>query len=223
MHIADFSLGMLGANGVAAGGVPLACGAALTAKLKSTGQIAVAFLGDGGANQGAFAESLCLAAVWELPVVFVVEDNGYAQATGSSYHLRGVDVAERATAFGIPTSVVDGRDFFGVYAAAGQAIERARAGDGPSLIECKAMRFYGHMEGWDAQRYRPEGETDRLRADDDPLRLFTDHALGHGLLTEEDLAEVEGQVLAMIETAAAIARSAPDPDPARITDDVYAA
>jgi TPP-dependent pyruvate/acetoin dehydrogenase alpha subunit len=222
MHIADFTLGMLGANGVAAGGVPLACGAALTAKLRNTGQVAVAFVGDGGANQGAFAESLCLAAVWELPVVFVVEDNGYAQATGSSYHLRGIDVAERAAGFGIPASVVDGYDFFEVYAAADRAIERARTGEGPSLIECKAIRFYGHMEGWDSQRYRGAGEAERLRADHDPLRLFIDYVLGRDLLTSDDLAKVDRQVRTVIDVAVAVAKSAPEPGPASVADDVYA-
>jgi TPP-dependent pyruvate/acetoin dehydrogenase alpha subunit len=222
MHIADFGLGMLGANGVAAGGVPLACGAALTAKLMNTGQIAVAFVGDGGANQGAFAESLCLASVWQLPVVFVVEDNGYAQATGSPYHLGGVDVAERATAFGMPASVVDGYDFFKVHQAAGEAIERARAGQGPSLIECKAVRFYGHMEGWDAQRYRPADEADRLKAERDPLRIFAEHVIGEGLLTQEDLDEIDAKVRTMMDGAVAMAKSAADPEPATIADDVYA-
>jgi pyruvate dehydrogenase E1 component alpha subunit len=226
MHIADFALGMLGANGVAAGGVPLACGAALSAKLRGTDQVAAAFVGDGGANQGVFHESLCLAAVWQLPVVFVVEDNGYAQATGTPYHLRGIDVAQRADAFGIPSAVVDGCDFFAVYDAAGQAVQRARAGGGPSLIECKAVRYYGHMEGWDSERYRPPGEADRLRGSSDPLALFstrvTARPADRGELQPADLADIDRKVKAIVEAAIAVAKNAPAPDAADLADNVYA-
>jgi pyruvate dehydrogenase E1 component alpha subunit len=222
MHIADFGVGMLGANGVAAGGVPLACGAALTAKMTGSGDVAVAFVGDGGVNQGAFYESLCLASVWQLPVVFVVEDNGYAQATGTPYHLRGIDVASRATPFGIPAVTVDGTDFFAVHAAADEAVARARDGQGPSLIECRAIRQYGHMEGWDAQRYRPEGEGERLRAESDPLTLFARRVVDQGWLEAEDLTDIETVTRSIVEAAAAVAATAADPAPAGLTDDVYA-
>ncbi|HUY45947.1 MAG TPA: thiamine pyrophosphate-dependent dehydrogenase E1 component subunit alpha [Streptosporangiaceae bacterium] len=222
MHIADFDLGMLGANGVAAGGVPLACGAALTSKLAGDGRVAVAFVGDGGVNQGAFYESLCLAAVWQLPVVFVVEDNGYAQATGTAYHLRGIEVAQRAAPFGIPAATVDGCDFFAVWAAAGQAVARARAGGGPSLIECRAVRLYGHMEGWDTQRYRAPGEVDELRATRDPLRIFHDRVLRDNLLSLAEVAYADSVAKTIVDGAVAIARNAPDPTPDVLTDDVYA-
>jgi pyruvate dehydrogenase E1 component alpha subunit len=127
MHIADFDKGMLGANGIVGGGPPLVCGVGLSAKVRDTGQVGVAFVGDGGSNQGTFLESLNLASAWDLPVVFVVENNGYAEATSSKFHQAGVDVAKRADGFGMPGVVVDGHDFFAVYETAGEAIARARA------------------------------------------------------------------------------------------------
>ena len=217
MHIADFTKGMLGANGVAAGGAPLACGSALSAKVLGKDRVSVAFVGDGAANQGSFAESLTLASVWTLPVVFVVEDNFYAQATGTRYHLRGLDVARRAEAYGIPSVPVDGTDWFAVRAAATEAVDRARAGDGPSLIECKAGRFFGHMEGFDQQGYRGDGEVERLRSTQDPLKLFVDKAA----LPAAELSEVDAAVDAAVEQAVATAKAAPEPDLSELLTDVY--
>ncbi len=217
MHIADFERGMLGANGVAAGGAPLACGSALSAKVLGRGDVSVAFVGDGAANQGSFAESLNLATVWQLPVVFVVEDNGYAQATGTRYHLRGLDVARRAEAHGMPAAVVDGTDYFAVRAAAEEAVARARSGGGPSLVECKAGRFFGHMEGFDTQGYRGEGEVERLRAEADCLARFAAAAA----LPAEDRTAVDATVDAAIEVAVADAKAAPDPELTELLTDVY--
>jgi acetoin:2,6-dichlorophenolindophenol oxidoreductase subunit alpha len=217
MHIADFERGMLGANGVAAGGAPLACGSALSAKVLERKDVSVAFVGDGAANQGSFAESLNLATVWQLPVVFVVEDNGYAQATGTRYHLRGLDVARRAEAYGMPAVIVDGTDYFAVRAAADAAVKRARNGGGPSLIECKAGRFFGHMEGFDQQGYRGEGEIDRLRADADCLTKFVTAAA----LSTEDTAAVDVTVDAAVEVAVADAKAAPAPELSELLTDVY--
>jgi pyruvate dehydrogenase E1 component alpha subunit len=219
MHIADFEKGMLGANGVAAGGAPLACGSALSAKVLGRKQVSVAFVGDGAANQGAFAESLSLAMVWQLPVVFVVEDNFYAQATGTRYHLGGLEVARRAEAVGMPAEVVDGTDYFAVRAAAQTAVDRARAGGGPSLVECKAGRFFGHMEGFDQQGYRGAGEVDTLRSEKDPLKLFS--AKVSGQVTEAELAEVDVTVDALVEVAVAEAKAAPEPDVSELLTDVY--
>ena len=222
MHIADFDRGMLGANGVAAGGTPLVCGAALSAKLLGTDRVAVAFVGDGGANQGAFAESLCLAAVWQLPCVFVVEDNGYAQATGVAYHLQGIPVARRAQAYGMPGATVDGADFFAVYDAVGTAVRQARAGGGPSLVECRAPRLFGHMEGFDQQAYRGPDEVARDRRERDCLRGFAERMVAEGLIERRELDEIDELARIAVDGAADAARHAAYPDPDQLTSGVYA-
>jgi pyruvate dehydrogenase E1 component alpha subunit len=181
----------------------------------------VAFVGDGGANQGAFAESLTLASVWHLPVVFVVEDNGYAQATGTRFHLGGRDVAPRAEAVGIPAAVVDGYDYFAVHDAAAAAVTRARAGGGPTLLDCKARRFFGHMEGWDQQGYRGAGEVDSLRAEHDCVRLFTERVVKGGSVTWRELVSVDREVRTAVDTAVATARDAGDPEIEELHTDVY--
>lgn len=222
MHIADFNRGMLGANGIAAGGVPIACGAALSAKMRGTAQVSVAFVGDGGANQGSFAESLNLAAVWQLPVVFVVENNGYAQSTGPAFHSRGIDVADRAPGFGIPATVVDGYDFRAVHDAAQEAVDRARRGDGPSLVECKAVRFHGHMEGWDQQGYRAPGEVAELRAEHDCLQILAADAQRSGELDETERAAIDNEVRMSVDEAIRHAAAAPVPAGEDLLAAVYA-
>src|SRR3989441_3069719 len=147
MHIADVHKGMLGANGIVGGGFPLATGAALTAKFNGRGQVAVCFFGDGASNQGTFHESLNLASIWKLPVIFVAENNGYAESTPVTYHMSCRDIAERAVSYDMPGVAVDGLNVLGVYEAIGEAVARARRGEGPSLIECKTYRYYGHFEG----------------------------------------------------------------------------
>lgn len=220
MHIADLSTGMLGANGIVGGGPPLVCGVGLSAKIRGTSQVGVAFTGDGGANQGTFLESLNLAAVWDLPVVFVVENNGYAESTSSQYHQSGIDVAKRADGFGLPGVVVDGHDFFAVREAAGAAIERARSGGGPSLVECKTDRFYGHFEG-DQQKYRAPDEVERLRAEKDCLKRFEQAVIEGGQLAADDLRAVDAQVADLIDRAVDAARNAPPPAVEDLLTDVY--
>lgn len=220
MHIADLSTGMLGANGIVGGGPPLVCGVGLSAKIRDTSQVGVAFTGDGGANQGTFLESLNLAAVWDLPVVFVVENNGYAESTSSQYHQSGIDVAKRADGFGLPGVVVDGHDFFAVREAAGAAIERARSGGGPSLVECKTDRFYGHFEG-DQQKYRAPDEVERLRAEKDCLKRFEQAVIEGGQLAADDLRAVDAQVADLIDRAVDAARNAPPPAVEDLLTDVY--
>src|SRR5919202_409004 len=171
MHIADLDKGMLGANGIVGGGPPLVCGVGLSAKVRGTNQVAVSFTGDGGANQGTTLESLNLASAWDLPCVFVIENNGYAEATSTNFSVKGIDIAKRADGFAMPGVTVDGHDFFAVYEAAGEAIRRAREGGGPSLIECKVNRYYGHFEG-DQQTYRGPNEVDDLRRTRDCLDAF---------------------------------------------------
>ena len=153
MHIADLSKGMLGANGIVGGGPPLICGRALASKHKGDGGVAVAFFGDGASNQGTTLEALNLATIWNLPAIFVAENNGYAEATSSSWSVATDDIADRAAAFGMPGVIVDGFDFFAVHEAAGEAVARAREGGGPTLIEVKFTRYFGHFEG-DQQLYR---------------------------------------------------------------------
>jgi acetoin:2,6-dichlorophenolindophenol oxidoreductase subunit alpha len=220
MHIADFDKGMLGANGIVGGGPPLVCGVGLAAKVRDTGQVGVAFVGDGGSNQGTFLESLNLASAWDLPVVFVVENNGYAEATSSKFHQAGVDVAKRADGFGMPGVVVDGHDFFAVYEAAGEAIARARARGGPTLIECKVNRYYGHFEG-DQQTYRAPGEVEQIRATRDCLDSFRARVTEGGLCTPEALDAIDTEVQQLIDDAVAKAKAAPDPESSDLLTDVY--
>jgi TPP-dependent pyruvate/acetoin dehydrogenase alpha subunit len=220
MHIADVSKGMLGANGIVGGGPPLACGVGLTAKVNGTEQVAVSFTGEGGSNQGTFLESLNLAGAWNLPVVFVVENNGYAESTSSKFHQSGIDVAKRADGFGLPGIVVDGFDFFAVHEVAGEAIARARAGGGPTLIECKGMRYFGHFEG-DQQTYRGEGEVEELRRTRDCLSAFRRRVTEAGILDEGELSGIDESVRALIEEAVSEAKAAPDPTADDVLTDVY--
>ena len=219
MHIADLSKGMLGANGIVGGGPPLICGAALTAKTLKTGGVAVAFVGDGGSNQGTTLESYNLAGVWELPVIFVIEDNGYAETTASAWAVAGSQV-KRAEAFGMPGHEVDGHDLFAVHEAAREAVERARAGHGPSLIHVRLNRYYGHFEG-DAMTYRAPGEVEKLRAERDCLTLFRTRVGEAGLLEADQLDAIDGEVAELIDEAVAEAAAAPPPAPEDLVSDVY--
>jgi acetoin:2,6-dichlorophenolindophenol oxidoreductase subunit alpha len=220
MHIADLTKGMLGANGIVGGGPPLVCGVGLTAKVKGTDQVAVSFTGDGGSNQGTFLESLNLAGAWHLPVVFVVENNGYAESTSTKFHQSGVDVAKRADGFGLPGIVVDGFDFFAVHEVAGEAIARARAGGGPTLIECKGMRYYGHFEG-DQQTYRGEGEVEEFRRTRDCLEAFGRRVTEAGLIDAAELSAIDESVRALIDESVTEAKAGPDPAAADVLTDVY--
>ena len=221
MHIADLSKGMLGANGIVGGGPPLICGAALTAKVLKTGGVAVAFLGDGASNQGTTLESYNLATIWKLPAVFVVEDNGYAESTSSSYAVGGNQV-ERAKGFGMPAQEVDGFDFFAVHDAARAAVERARAGEGPSLIHVRLARYFGHFEG-DATTYRAPGEVDRLRSERDCLAHFRARVTEAALLEADALDAVDKAVADEIEAAVQSSKAAAPPTEADLLTDVYVA
>ena len=219
MHIADLSKGMMGANGIVGGGPPLICGAALTAKTLGNGGVAIAFLGDGASNQGTTLESYNLAKVWNLPAIFVVEDNGYAESTASAWAVGGSQM-KRAEAFGMPGAEVNGHDFFEVAEAAKEAIDRARAGGGPSLIHSRLDRHYGHFEG-DAQTYRADGEQDRLRAETNCLQIFRQRVTETGLLENQQLDEIDKQVASRIGHAVTAAESAPAPTVEDLLTDVY--
>ena len=220
MHIADLEKGMMGANGIVGAGPPLICGAGLAAKFQKNGAVAVAFIGDGASNQGTTLESLNLASVWNLPCVFVAENNGYAEATSSKWSVSCENIADRAAAFGMPGVVVDGHDFFAVYEVAGEAIKRAREGGGPSLIECKLNRFYGHFEG-DAQKYRLKEEVKNLKQNKDCLKNFADRVVDQGLLKTEQLAEIDEAVADEIDSAVNHAKSSTKPNSADLLTDVY--
>ncbi len=221
MHIADLDRGMLGANGIVGAGIPLAVGAGLTASIKKTGGVAVAFFGDGASNQGQFHEGLNLAAVWKLPVVFVVENNLYGEATPYEYVTPVRDIADRAASYGMPGVVADGMDFFAVHETAGKAIERARAGEGPSLLEFKTYRYYGHYVG-DPLTYRTEEEASEVKAKRDPLLLFTNRVTEEGLVEREVLETIDGQIAETVADAVGKAEQGPLPSVEDVTRDVYA-
>jgi len=219
MHIADLDKGMLGANGIVGGSIPIACGAALTARTLGTDDVAIAFTGDGGVNQGTMAETLNLASIWQLPMIFAVEDNGFAEATSSEYATAG-SIPMRGEAFNVPAVTVDGLDFFAVEAAARQAIERGRAGGGPSLIHIKTPRYYGHFSG-DADTYRTAEEKLAMRRDQDCLKRFRAKVTEAALLEEAELDAIDREVEAAVDDAVRFARAAPRPDVAELTTHVY--
>ena len=220
MHIADLDKGMLGANGIIGATGPLAVGAGLSARAKGENGVAVAFYGDGGSNQGLIFEAYNLANIWKLPVIFICEDNGYAEATPSSYSVAGSQVA-RANGFGMPAVEVDGFDFFAVHDAMRDAVERARGGEGPTLLHIRTARFYGHFVG-DAQTYRADGEIETLRAEKDCLKVFRAKVVETGLLSDEQLDEIFEEEKKRIQDAASAAQAAPRATEADLMTDVYA-
>lgn len=222
MHIADFEKGMLGANGIVGAGAPLVVGAALAARLKGTDSVAVVFFGDGGSNEGAVFEAMNMASVWNLPCLFIAENNGYAEATASNWSVACDHIADRAAGFGMPGVTVDGFDFFAVHEAAGAAVERARAGEGPSLIEVKLTRYYGHFEG-DAQTYRAPDEVKHFREHNDCLMQFRERTTRAGLLEASQLDRIDQEVESLIENAVRKAKSDPKPSAADLLTDVYVA
>jgi TPP-dependent pyruvate/acetoin dehydrogenase alpha subunit len=219
MHIADLSKGMLGANGIVGGGPPLICGTALAAKIKGTGGVSVAFFGDGASNQGTTLESMNLASVWNLPAIFVAENNGYAETTSSTWSVASDNIADRAAGFGMPGVIVDGFDFFAVHEAASEAIARARDGGGPTLLEMKFTRYFGHFEG-DQQTYRAD-EVERARTERDCLKQFAARVIETGELSRSKLDAADAEVATMIDKAVDEAKAAPLPTEADLLTDVY--
>jgi acetoin:2,6-dichlorophenolindophenol oxidoreductase subunit alpha len=218
MHIADLSVGMLGANAIVGGASPLAIGAALTHRYKNTQGVAVAFIGDGASNQGTTFEALNMAVVLKLPAVFVFENNGYGEATGCDYSVGSRDIAARAGAFGMPSARVDGTDFAAVHEAAARAVDRARRGEGPSCIEATARRYFGHFEG-DAQQYRSTDEVPQLRTQSDPLTKLRKAAANS--ISADEFDAIDTEVAALIDAVVAEARSAAPPTAADLDTDVY--
>jgi len=220
MHIADFDLGILGACGIVGGGIPVATGAALSIKYRGAGEVVVCFFGDGATNLGSFHESVNLASIWNLPIVYLCENNQYAQTTPFSYAMRAKDIADRATAYGIPGVAVDGMDVITVYDAVSQAICRAREGRGPTLLECKTYRFYGHYEG-DPQQYRTQQEIEKWKAEKDPIALFKSKLIHGGISKEEELTRIDNEANKEIEDAVAFAEGSPWPNVEETLEDVY--
>ncbi|MBN8997088.1 MAG: thiamine pyrophosphate-dependent dehydrogenase E1 component subunit alpha [Rhizobiales bacterium] len=218
-HIADLSKGMLGANGIVGAGSPIVCGAALSAQILGKQDVAVAFIGDGAFNQGTTAESLNLASIWKLPAIFVVEDNGFGEATSSAFVQAG-EIVERAASFKIPAMKVDGVDFFAVYQAAGEAVSRARAGGGPSVIHTVVPRYFGHYAG-DPDNYRTAEEKAAMRKDRDCLKRFRARVDETSLLDAAALDQIDADVEAAIASAADKGRAAPPPALESLTTDVY--
>jgi acetoin:2,6-dichlorophenolindophenol oxidoreductase subunit alpha len=220
MHIADTSVGMLGATGVVGAGIPIALGAALSARTRRSGQVAVAFFGDGAMGQGLVYECLNMASIWRLPIVFVCENNGYAESTPVEYALGTKDLAARAEPFGLPACAVDGQDVFAVYDRAGAAVERARGGQGPTFLECKTYRYYGHYLGDDPRRYR-SAEEEAYYRERDCIERFERAVLERGALWADELREMDRQTRAEVEAAVAFAQRSAPPSVAEVTTDVY--
>jgi pyruvate dehydrogenase E1 component alpha subunit len=219
MHVADVAAGYLGANGVLTAGLPLACGAGLSARMRGTDQVCVAFFGDGAANRGPFHESINLAAVWRLPVVFVCENNWWASTTAFQASTAGGSVAARGAGYGVPAEAIDGNDAVAVHQTVGQAVARARAGAGPSLVEARTIRWQGHFEG-DPQGYRSRDEAAAGRRADPVVRL-ADRLRASGGWDDEWAKEIEEAILTEIDDAVAFAERSPDPDPADALRDLF--
>jgi len=220
MHIADFSIGILGANGVVAGGFPIAVGAGLSIKLRRTDQVAVCFFGDGASNRGTFHEALNMAAIWKLPLLFVCENNCYASTTRTSYACSVIDIASRAKGYNIPGMSVDGNDIFAVRQAAGDAVARARRGEGPTLLENKTYRRRGHFEG-DPQKYRNQAEVAEWQQKNDPLVRFTTVLKKKKILTNELEKEIQEKVEVELKEAVKFAEESEFPKPEEALEDLF--
>jgi TPP-dependent pyruvate/acetoin dehydrogenase alpha subunit len=212
MHLSDFSVGSLGETSIVGSGLPVAAGAALGSKLKGDDRVTLCFFGDGASNQGTFHESLNLAAIWDLPVVYVCENNSYGELTAASEAISVKDVSTRAGGYGIPGVTVDGQDVIRVYEAVSEAVGRARAGKGPSLVETKTYRFENHAIGLRTEDYRDAGEVEHWRSNRDPLRLFRG-ALAERGVGPFELDRIDEEVASEIAAAVEFARSSAPPPP----------
>ena len=221
MHIADFNIGMLGANGIVAGGISIATGAGLAAQLEGNGRVAVSFFGDGASNAGPFHESINIAAAWKLPMIYVCENNLWSANTATSTTLAVGDIAARANSYGIPGVEVDGNDVMAVHEVAEAAVRRARAGEGPTLIECKTYRWRAHTErpGWGDPR--PTAEVQEWKTKD-PIAHLVNGLKSDGVLSESAWQEMDAAILAEIEEAVQFAEASPFPQPDAALEDVFA-
>jgi TPP-dependent pyruvate/acetoin dehydrogenase alpha subunit len=220
MHIADVSKGNLGANGIVGGGIPIAVGAALSAKKRRSGQVVISFFGDGANNEGAFHEALNMASIWRLPVVFVCENNKYGMSTSTERSTAVANIADRASAYAMPGVIVDGNILSDVAEASDAAVERARAGEGPTLIEAKTYRHRGHSKS-DRNRYRTREEIDDWKQNRDPIVLFEGELRTHGLIDEDGIAAIRGRAEAEIAAGIEFAKASPAPETRNLERYVY--
>ncbi|MEM3507241.1 MAG: thiamine pyrophosphate-dependent dehydrogenase E1 component subunit alpha [Candidatus Bathyarchaeia archaeon] len=220
MHVADFSIGFLGACGIVGGGFPLAVGAGLSAKLRKTDQVAVYFFSDGASNQGTFHESINLASIWNLPVIFVCENNQYAESTHVSEIIRLKNIADRAMAYGIPGIIVDGNDVLAVYEASKKVIENARAGSGPTLLECKTYRWEGHYTGDPEETYRTKKEVEEWK-EKCPIKRFEKLLLEKNILVKNEFEKINFEVKNEVDEAIRFAEESPFPSPEDAYKDVF--
>lgn len=212
MHLSDFSIGSLGETSIVGSGLPVAAGAALGSKMQGLDRVTLCFFGDGASNQGTFHESLNLAAIWDLPVVYVCENNAYGELTAASYAVSVEDISVRAAGYGIPGVTVDGQDVLAVHDAVTEAVRRARAGEGPSLVETKTYRFENHAVGLPIENYRSQEEVEFWRANRCPVKIFRSHLLSEGVAAT-DLEAIDAEVEAEVTSALEFARTSPAPPP----------
>jgi len=220
MHIADMEGRNLGANGVVGGGIPLAVGVGLTLQMRRTDEIVMGFFGDGAANQGSFHEALNMAAIWSLPVVYVCENNQYGMSMSTTRAFKIEHIAQRAASYGMPGVTVDGNDVLAVYDAASEAVSRARAGDGPTLVECLTYRWKGHSKS-DQELYRTKEEIETWK-NRDPIRRFRGLLVDEGVISREEDAEIEEAATRIIDEALEFAQASPEPALDTILEGVYA-
>jgi pyruvate dehydrogenase E1 component alpha subunit len=220
MHIADFSVGMLGANGVVGGGFNLATGAALAIKKQNRDNVAVVFFGDGASNRGTFHEALNLASVWKIPVIFVCENNEWASTTPYRTTISVEDISVRAAGYSVPSKIVDGNDIFAVYDGFKEAMNYAKAGNGPFFLEAKTYRIKGHYVG-DPELYRNKEEVQKVYDTNNPITRFEEKVLGEKLMTQNELEEIKVKVKKEIEDAIDFAMTSEYPDPSEIFDNLY--
>lgn len=220
MHIMDMSKGILGANGIVGAGIPIATGAAYTAKFRNTDQVALSFFGDSASNEGTFHESINMAAAWKLPVVYIIENNLYGISVALSRVVNEPDLSQRAKGYGIPGVSIDGNDVLLVYETVKQAVDFARAGNGPTLIECKTYRWKGHHAG-DPATYRSK-EEEAAWKEKCPLKSFRKYLLAKGGFTEQEILDMDAVIAKEIKEAATFAENSPFPDAAEAFTDIYA-
>ena len=220
MHIADATKGMLGANGVVGSNIPVATGCALAAKVQGRDSVSVVFFGDGASSQGSLHEAMNLASIWDLPVIFICENNRYAESTPYEYAVAGKSVASRAAGYAMPGVTVDGQNVMEMYEVAGEAVDRARRGEGPTLIEALTYRYHGHYGADNPLGYRTEDEEEYYK-DRDCIDTMSKFLLESGIMTQQELDEVDRVATGQVEEASRFAIESPYPDPSEILSDVY--